>query len=83
MGENLEIDLVTRLFNCAIFNAIFFYRGTLCSGGAVNHYISGLMASMLHENIEEKYLDKIIKIYRVRYIMNIFTFRKLYYHLKY
>lgn len=38
----------------------------MCSGGAVNHYVSGLIASMLHENIEDEYLDKIIKIYRVR-----------------
>ncbi|KAM0733398.1 Aromatic-amino-acid aminotransferase 1 [Formica fusca] len=40
--------------------------GVMCSGGGVNHYVSGLMTSMLHENIEEKYLDKIIKIYRER-----------------
>lgn len=47
----------------------------MCSGGGVNHYVSGLMTSMLHENIEEKYLDKIIKIYRVRYItLNIMYF---------
>ncbi|XP_020278839.1 uncharacterized protein LOC109852257 isoform X2 [Pseudomyrmex gracilis] len=40
--------------------------GVMCSGGAVNHYVSGLIASMLHENIEDEYLDKIIKIYRER-----------------
>lgn len=63
------LKLITQLFNCPIFNATFFYRGIMCSGGGVNHYVSGLMTSMLHENIEEKYLDKIIKIYRVRYIL--------------
>jgi hypothetical protein len=37
----------------------------MCSGGGVNHYVSGVIASMLQENIEDEYLDKIIKIYRV------------------
>jgi len=37
----------------------------MCSGGGVNHYVSGVIASMLQENIENEYLDKIIKIYRV------------------
>ncbi|XP_025263110.1 uncharacterized protein LOC105257846 isoform X2 [Camponotus floridanus] len=40
--------------------------GTFCSGGGVNHYISGLMASVLHEKVEEKYLNTILKIYRER-----------------
>ncbi|XP_012535404.1 2-aminoadipate transaminase [Monomorium pharaonis] len=40
--------------------------GILCSGGAVNHYVSGVITSMLHENLEDKYLDKIIKIYKER-----------------
>jgi len=44
---------------------IYFYRGIMCSGGGVNHYVSGVIASMLQENIEDEYLDKIIKIYRV------------------
>jgi len=37
----------------------------MCSGGGVNHYVSGVIASMLHENLEDEYLDKIIKIYKV------------------
>lgn len=45
-----------------------FYRGIMCSGGGVNHYVSGIITSMLHENIQDEYLYKIIKIYRVRYI---------------
>ncbi|KAH0956147.1 hypothetical protein HN011_001721 [Eciton burchellii] len=40
--------------------------GIMCSGGGVNHYVSGVIASMLQENIEDEYLDKIIKIYRER-----------------
>lgn len=41
----------------------------MCSGGGVNHYVSGVIASMLHENIEDEYLDKIMKIYKVRCIL--------------
>lgn len=37
----------------------------MCSGGGVNHYVSGIMTSLLHENLEDEYLDKIIKIYKV------------------
>lgn len=40
--------------------------GIMCSGGGVNHYVSGIITSMLHENIEDEYLDKIIKIYTER-----------------
>ncbi|EFN75185.1 uncharacterized protein LOC105191571 [Harpegnathos saltator] len=40
--------------------------GILCSGGGVNHYVSGIITSMLHENIEDEYLNKIIEIYRER-----------------
>ncbi|XP_014471263.1 PREDICTED: 2-aminoadipate transaminase-like [Dinoponera quadriceps] len=40
--------------------------GILRSGGGVNHYVSGIITSMLHENIEDEYLDKIIEIYRER-----------------
>ncbi|XP_011692115.1 PREDICTED: uncharacterized protein YER152C-like [Wasmannia auropunctata] len=39
--------------------------GIMCSGGGVNHYVSGVIASALHENLDE-YLDKIIKIYKER-----------------
>ncbi|XP_011636897.1 uncharacterized protein LOC105427055 [Pogonomyrmex barbatus] len=45
--------------------------GIMCSGGGVNHYVSGVIASMLHENLEDQYLDKIIKIYKVCYISSI------------
>lgn len=48
-----------------------FFRGVMTSGGAVNHYVSGVMASMLHKNLEDEYLDKVIKIYKVRYIISI------------
>ncbi|XP_077272268.1 2-aminoadipate transaminase isoform X2 [Temnothorax americanus] len=40
--------------------------GIMCSGGGVNHYVSGVIASLLHENLENEYLDKIIKIYKER-----------------
>jgi len=49
----------------------------MCSGGGVNHYVSGVIASMLHENLEDEYLDKIIKIYKV--ISNIYVTLFLYY----
>lgn len=52
------------------------------SGGGVNHYISGLIASMLHENLEDKYLDKIIKIYKVcvtLFLYHISILQKVYY----
>jgi len=49
-----------------IFN---YFRGIMCSGGGVNHYVSGIIASMLHENLEDEYLDRIIRIYKVCYIM--------------
>ncbi|XP_076182099.1 uncharacterized protein LOC143154134 [Ptiloglossa arizonensis] len=40
--------------------------GILCSGGAVNHYISGVITSLLHLKIEDEYLDNIINIYTER-----------------
>ncbi|XP_018049807.1 PREDICTED: 2-aminoadipate transaminase-like isoform X1 [Atta colombica] len=40
--------------------------GIMCSGGGVNHYVSGIIASMLHENLEDEYLDRIIRIYKER-----------------
>lgn len=40
--------------------------GILRSGGAVNHYMSGVITSLLHLNIEDEYLDKLIKIYKER-----------------
>lgn len=40
--------------------------GVMSSGGAVNHYVSGVMTSMLHKNLETEYLDKVIKIYKER-----------------
>lgn len=43
----------------------------MCSGGGVNHYISGIIASLLHEKLEDEYLDKIIKIYKVCYIISV------------
>ncbi|XP_053989998.1 2-aminoadipate transaminase isoform X1 [Hylaeus volcanicus] len=45
---------------------IFRSSGILRSGGAVNHYISGVITSLLHLKIEDKYLDYIINIYRER-----------------
>lgn len=43
----------------------------MSSGGAVNHYVSGVIASMLHKNLEDEYLNKVIKIYKVRYIISV------------
>ncbi|KAL0108156.1 hypothetical protein PUN28_015030 [Cardiocondyla obscurior] len=40
--------------------------GIMCSGGGVNHYVSGLIASLLHEHLEDEYLDKITTIYKER-----------------
>ncbi|XP_058792124.1 2-aminoadipate transaminase-like isoform X3 [Phymastichus coffea] len=40
--------------------------GVLKSGGAVNHYVSGLIASILHLKLEDEYLDNLIKIYKER-----------------
>nr|XP_033329689.1 2-aminoadipate transaminase-like [Megalopta genalis]XP_033329690.1 2-aminoadipate transaminase-like [Megalopta genalis] len=40
--------------------------GILHSGGAVNNYVSGVIASLLHLGTEDEYLDKLIKIYRER-----------------
>ncbi|XP_076249440.1 2-aminoadipate transaminase isoform X2 [Calliopsis andreniformis] len=45
---------------------IFRSSGILCSGGAVNHYISGVVTSLLHLKIEDEYLDKLNKIYSER-----------------
>ncbi|XP_066590408.1 2-aminoadipate transaminase-like [Prorops nasuta] len=40
--------------------------GTLCSGGAVNHYVSGIITSLLHLEMEDKYLDTLISVYKER-----------------
>lgn len=45
---------VTRLF-----------RGIMKSGGAVNHYVSGVIASLLHLRMEDEYIDLLIKTYGV------------------
>lgn len=37
----------------------------MTSGGAANHYVSGVIASLLHLNIQDKYLDLLIQIYTV------------------
>ncbi|XP_078052519.1 2-aminoadipate transaminase isoform X2 [Augochlora pura] len=40
--------------------------GILHSGGGVNNYVSGVIASLLHLGLEDMYLDKLIKIYKER-----------------
>lgn len=40
--------------------------GTLCSGGATNHYVSGIITSLLQERIEDEYLNMLIKTYKER-----------------
>ncbi|OXU25097.1 hypothetical protein TSAR_016883 [Trichomalopsis sarcophagae] len=40
--------------------------GILKSGGAVNHYVSGLIASILQLKLEDEYLDNLIRTYRER-----------------
>ncbi|KAK0178376.1 hypothetical protein PV328_002327 [Microctonus aethiopoides] len=40
--------------------------GVMTSGGAANHYVSGVIASLLHLNIQDKYLDLLIEIYTKR-----------------
>ncbi|XP_023315789.1 uncharacterized protein LOC106648635 isoform X1 [Trichogramma pretiosum] len=40
--------------------------GILKSGGAVNHYVSGLVASLLHLKLEDRYLDSLIETYKGR-----------------
>ncbi|XP_011859584.1 PREDICTED: uncharacterized protein YER152C-like isoform X2 [Vollenhovia emeryi] len=40
--------------------------GIMCSGGGVNHYVSGIIASLLHEHLEDEHLNKMIKIYKER-----------------
>lgn len=45
---------------------IFRQSGILCSGGAVNHYISGIVTSLLQLNMQDNYLDKLIQIYKER-----------------
>ncbi|XP_043804395.1 2-aminoadipate transaminase-like isoform X2 [Apis laboriosa] len=45
---------------------IFRQSGILCSGGAVNHYIFGIVTSLLQLNIQDNYLDKLIQIYKER-----------------
>ncbi|XP_043278225.1 2-aminoadipate transaminase-like [Venturia canescens] len=40
--------------------------GIMKSGGGANQYVSGLIASLLHLNIEDKFLDLLIKTYEER-----------------
>lgn len=40
--------------------------GILRSGGSVNHYMSGVIASLLHLKIQDEYLDKLVEIYKER-----------------
>ncbi|XP_014215330.1 uncharacterized protein LOC106644386 [Copidosoma floridanum] len=40
--------------------------GVMKSGGAVNHYVSGLIASLLHLKLEDEYLDNLKEIYKER-----------------
>lgn len=46
--------------------SIFRVSGILCSGGAVNHYGSGVITSILQLNLQDDYLDKLIKTYKER-----------------
>lgn len=48
-----------------IFNIIK-SSGIMKSGGAVNHYVSGIIASLLNLKIEDEYLDLLIEIYKKR-----------------
>ncbi|XP_043584178.1 2-aminoadipate transaminase-like [Bombus pyrosoma] len=45
---------------------IFRLSGILCNGGAVNHYVSGVVTSLLQLNLQDNYLDKLIQIYKER-----------------
>ncbi|KZC03930.1 PREDICTED: 2-aminoadipate transaminase-like [Dufourea novaeangliae] len=45
---------------------IFRSSGILTSGGAVNHYVSGVITSLLHLKIQDEYLDKLIQVYKER-----------------
>lgn len=35
------------------------------SGGAVNHYVSGVVASLFSLGLQDKYLDLLIETYKV------------------
>lgn len=58
---------VSDTYNFRKLYRFLFYSGILCSGGAVNHYVSGVVTSLLQLNIEDNYLDKLIPIYRVSF----------------
>ena len=45
---------------------IFRSSGILRSGGAVNHYVSGVIASLLHLKIQDEHLDRLVQVYRER-----------------
>ncbi|CAK9805156.1 Aromatic-amino-acid aminotransferase 1 [Anthophora plagiata] len=45
---------------------IFRSSGILLSGGAVNHYVSGVVASLLQLSIQDEHLDKLVHIYKER-----------------
>lgn len=40
--------------------------GTLCSGGATNHYVSGIITSLLQQKVEDEYLNMLIQTYKER-----------------
>lgn len=40
--------------------------GIMKSGGAVNHYVSGVIASLLHLKLQDEYVDLLIKTYQER-----------------
>lgn len=45
---------------------IFKVSGVLHSSGAVNHYISGIITSLLHLKLQDEFLDKLIEIFKER-----------------
>ena len=45
---------------------IFRSSGILRSGGAVNHYVSGIITSLLHLKLQDAHLDRLIKVYGER-----------------
>lgn len=53
-----------------------FARGILNGSGAVNHFISGTIASLLHLKLEDEFLDLLIDTYKVDFCHYSFTQRK-------
>lgn len=62
IGYRLSIQLTT------ITSDIF--RGILKSGGAVNHYVSGVIASMLSLGLEDEHIDLLIHTYKVPIVVS-------------